>query len=253
MAFAHAASPAVTATYLLARAPAPVLMPLRHSSATSPGFPDLGRFWTAANVLTMTRMVLVWPIAVLVYRGGPFGWLMGLLLFAIATDWFDGQIARWSGTVSEWGKILDPTADKLAAAAVTLALVLRPPELGPPLPVWFVVCVILRDAVIALGGLIQTRRLGYVMMSLWSGKVAVTALSITVLAALLRADPPVLMVCVWTTTALLAYSLARYLQRFVQVMRLGPAVPLDGHGTVLTDRLPENVTPLRGTEGREIG
>ncbi len=228
-------------------------MPPHQPSVTRHAFPDLGRFWTAANVLTMTRMVLVGPIALLVYRGGPFGWLMGLLLFAIATDWFDGQIARWSGTVSEWGKVLDPTADKLAAAAVTLALVLRPPELGPPLPVWFVACVILRDAIIALGGLIQTRRLGYVMMSLWSGKVAVTALSITVLAALLRADPPVLMICVWTTTALLVYSLGRYLQRFVQVMRLGPAVPLDARDTVVTERLPENVPSPEGTRSRGAG
>ena len=171
----------------------------------------------------MSRMVLVGPIAVLVYRGGPFGWLIGLILFAIATDWFDGQIARWSGTVSEWGKILDPTADKLAAAAVTVALVVRPESLGPPLPVWFVLCVIVRDATIAIGGLIQTRRLGYVMMSLWSGKVAVTALAVTVLAALLRADPPVLTVCVWTTTVLLVYSLGRYLQRYARVMRLDPA------------------------------
>lgn len=215
-------------------------MPSRPPSATHPAFPDLGRFWTAANVLTLVRMALVPPIGLLVYRGGPFDWLIGLLLFAIATDWLDGQVARRSGTVSEWGKVLDPTADKLAAAAVTLALVLRPPELGT-LPVWFVVCVIARDAVIAGGGLIQTRRLGHVMMSLWSGKVAVTALSVTVVAALLRADPPVLAACVWTTTALLAYSLVRYLQRFVYVMRLGPERSLDARDAVLTDRLPENV------------
>lgn len=218
-----------------------LLMLASSSSPSRPGFPDLGRFWTAANVLTLFRVALVWPIAVLVYRGESFAWLMGLILFAIATDFLDGKIARWSGTVSEWGKVLDPTADKLAAAAVTLALVLRPAEFGPALPVWFVACVILRDAVIAIGGLIQTRRLGYVMMSLWSGKVAVTALAITILAALLRADLPVLTVCVWATTALLVYSLARYLHRFALVMRLGPNVPVDDRDRVVTDRLPENV------------
>ena len=223
-------------------------MPQSSSAAAQPAFPDLGRFWTVPNVLTMTRMVLIPPIGWLVYRGGPFGWMIGLLLAAVATDWLDGQIARRTGSVSEWGKILDPTADKLAAAAVTLALVLRPPEFGPTLPVWFVVWVIVRDAVIAGGGLIQTRKLGYVMMSLWSGKVAVTALAVTVLAALLRADPPVLDVCVWTTTALLAYSLVRYLQRFIYVMRLGPAVPVDEHDAVLTDRLPENVRPAERSE-----
>jgi CDP-diacylglycerol--glycerol-3-phosphate 3-phosphatidyltransferase len=210
-------------------------MPARLPSVTQPSFPDLGRFWTVPNMLTMLRMGLVPPIGWLVYRGGPFDWMIGLLLFAIATDWLDGQIARRTNSVSEWGKVLDPTADKLAAAAVTLALVFRSPEHGPQLPAWFVACVILRDAVIAGGGLIQTRKLGYVMMSLWSGKVAVTALAVTVVAALLRADPPVMAVCVWTTTALLAYSLARYLQRFVYVLRLGPAVPVDEHDALITD------------------
>ncbi len=204
-------------------------------------FPDLGRFWTAANVLSLVRVVLVGPIALMIYRGGPFGPMMALIAVAILTDWLDGQVARWSGTVSEWGKILDPTADKLAAAAITLALVLRSPAAGPSLPVWFVVCVILRDAVIAVGGIIQTRRLGYVMMSLWSGKIAVTVLSLTVLAALLRADPEVMTVCIWATTALLAFSLLRYLQRFGQVMNLGPAVPVDGRDRVVASRLPEDV------------
>lgn len=201
-------------------------MPDRSPTAPQPAFPDLGRFWTAANVLSLARMVLVPPIAVLIYRGGPFGPMIALLLVAVATDWLDGQVARRTGTVSEWGKVLDPTADKLAAAAVTLALVLRPAEFGPSLPVWFVAAVIGRDAVIALGGIIQTRRLGYVMPSLWSGKIAVTALALTIIATLLRADPEVMAACIWTTTALLAFSLLRYLQRFVRVMRLGaPSTP----------------------------
>lgn len=205
-------------------------MPDRSPTVPQPAFPDLGRFWTAANVLSLVRIALIPPIAVLIYRGGPFGPMIGLLLVAVATDWLDGQVARRTGTVTEWGKVLDPTADKLAAAAVTLALVLRPAEFGPSLPVWFVAAVIARDAVIAVGGIIQTRRLGYVMVSLWSGKIAVTALALTIVAALLRADPEVMAVCVWTTTALLAFSLVRYVQRFRRVMRLGtPADPSLSH------------------------
>lgn len=198
-------------------------MPERPTPSPSPAFPDLGRFWTVANGLTLARIALVPPIAYLVYRGEPYGLLMGLVFVAIATDWFDGKIARWSGTVSEWGKILDPTADKLGAAAVTLALVVRPEAAGPRLPAWFVAVVIARDLLIAAGGILQTRRLGYVMMSLWSGKLAVGALALTVVAALLRADPHLLSALLWSTTALLAYSLLRYLYRFVRVLRAGPS------------------------------
>jgi uncharacterized protein involved in response to NO len=58
-------------------------------------------------------------------------------------------------------------------------------------------------------------------MSVWMGKVAVTALSITVLAALMRADAPVLNFCIWVATGLLAYSFILYIIRWVGLMRAG--------------------------------
>lgn len=172
-------------------------------------------------MLSLSRMVLVLPIGWLVYQGGPWEWLIGLALVAIATDFFDGRLARAMGSVSEWGKVLDPTADKLAAAAVTLALVLRPEANGPGLPVWFVALVIARDAAIVLGGMIQTRRIGRVMMPLWSGKVSVALLALTVLAVLFALPAVVREVLMGATTVVLVYSFLRYIQRFLHVMRHG--------------------------------
>ena len=192
----------------------------------------MGSFWTAANVLSLSRAVLVVPIAVLVYRGGPIGPMFALIGLAIATDWFDGRVARWSNTVSEWGKVLDATADKLAAAAVTVALLTRPEEAGPTLPLWFVALAIVRDAMLALGGLIQTRRLGRFTSSLWSGKVAVTALAVTVIAALLAAAEPVMEALVGMTAAVMAYSIIKYSIRFVAIVKYGPAA-LEPDGTTL--------------------
>ena len=197
-----------------------------------PGLPKMGAFWTAANVLSLARAVLVLPIAWLVYRGGPLGPMFALIGLAIATDWFDGRVARWSDTVSEWGKVLDATADKLAAAAVTLALLLRPPEAGPSLPLWFVALAITRDALLALGGLLQTRRLGRFTSSLWSGKVAVTALAVTVVAALLNASPAVMEALVGLTAAVMAYSIVKYGLRFTAIMRHGAAA-LEPDGNTL--------------------
>ena len=56
------------------------------------------------------------------------------------------------------------------------------------------------------------------------GKLAVTMLALTVVAALLGADQPVLDACVWITAALLVYSYLRYLWRFIRLMR-GEALP----------------------------
>lgn len=189
----------------------------------------LGPFWTYANALSLCRAVLAIPITYLVYVGGPTSWLLGLIVVAAITDWFDGRLARWSHTVSDWGKVLDPLADKVMAVAVTGALVFRPIE--PTLPLWFAALVLARDATIIIGGVLVAKRTNQVVMSIWAGKVAVTALAVTVVAALLRADPPVMQACIWITTALLVYSLGLYVIRGLRVRREGvlPAeASLDG-------------------------
>jgi CDP-diacylglycerol--glycerol-3-phosphate 3-phosphatidyltransferase len=183
----------------------------------------LGKFWTVANMLSLLRVLLTIPITYLILVDGAKTWIFALIGVALLTDWFDGRVARWSHTVSDWGKVLDPLADKLAAAAVTLALTVR-----DVLPVWFLGSIVARDAVIVLGGVIVARRTGKVLMSLWLGKVAVTALAVTVLAALLEADPPVLQACLWTTTVLMAVAFLLYLIRFVQVFRTGAVPPEAG-------------------------
>jgi cardiolipin synthase len=69
----------------------------------------------------------------------------GLVLFGgvMATDWVDGWIARRTGQISELGKILDPTADRLAIAAGLIALVIR-----GIFPLWAALLVLVRDLVI---------------------------------------------------------------------------------------------------------
>ncbi|MEM6327894.1 MAG: CDP-alcohol phosphatidyltransferase family protein [Bacteroidota bacterium] len=196
------------------------------------GFPDMGPFWTLANGLSLSRVLLVGPIAWLVYRGGPAGWMFGLIALAIASDFFDGKVARVRGAVSEWGKVLDATADKLAAAAVTLALLTRPETAGPTLPLWFVLLAITRDAILAIGGLLQTRRLGRFTSSLWSGKVAVTLLALVVLAALAKAPDAWLSLLVWGTAGVMAVSLIEYFIRFNAILRYGPAA-LEADGNAL--------------------
>ncbi len=180
-------------------------------------WPETGRFWTAPNMLSMVRLVLVFPVMWLILVDGRLLWIMGLVLLAVATDYFDGRVARWSNTESAWGKVLDPLADKLAASLVVLALVIR-----GMLPAWFVFLIIGRDLLILAGGVLISRRTGEVPASMWAGKVAVTATAITILAALLRADPEVLRFCLLVTTALLAWSFLGYMGRYLAIMARGP-------------------------------
>jgi len=178
---------------------------------------DLGRFWTIPNCLTLLRLILLFPITWLILEDGPLLWVMALVVFAVATDYFDGRVARWSQTVSEWGMVLDPMVDKLGAALVVTALTIK-----GALPLWFLLAIVARDTVIFSGGAIIRIRTGQIVMSMMSGKVAVTGISVTVLAALLKADAPILEACIWITTVLLAYSFFRYLVRYIMIMRRTP-------------------------------
>ncbi len=174
----------------------------------------LGTFWTLANMLSILRIVLVLPISYMIVEDAPIRWTLSLIFVAIGTDWFDGTLARWSHTVSEWGKVLDPIADKIAASAVVLSLVIK-----GSLPAWFLALVLGRDILIVLGSAIAAHRLNRVLMSIWVGKVAVFALSLTVLAALLKADPPVMQISIWITSVLFIYSFLLYAVRYISIFR----------------------------------
>jgi len=188
---------------------------MTHSRRTP--WSDLGSFWTIPNVLTLMRLVLILPITYLILVDGSLVWITMLVVTALATDYFDGRLARWSHTVSDWGKVLDPLVDKLGAAMVVMALTMR-----GSLPEWFFFAIVARDFIIFAGGVIIRARTGQIVMSLMSGKIAVTGISLTVLAALLQADPPVMQFCIWGTSFLLAWSLFRYIVRFTFLVRHAP-------------------------------
>lgn len=187
-----------------------------------PQWPQLGKFWTIPNVLTLLRLVLSVPLAYLVYVDGSIFWILLLLILAMATDWFDGRVARWSQAVSDWGKVLDPLVDKIGGSFVVIAVVLRASNVpGEPgyLPLWLLLLLLVRDLVLVVGGITLGRRTGFVVQSIWSGKAAVSALALTVLAAILRADPEVMRFCVWLTAVLLTYSFLVYFFRFFRYIR----------------------------------
>ena len=89
------------------------------------------------------------------------------------SDYLDGAIARRTDSISDWGKILDPLADKLGLAAFVITLAI----LGA-VPVWFVIVVAIRDTLIAAAGILITRRQGTPPSSNIWGKLTSLILSI---------------------------------------------------------------------------
>ena len=81
--------------------------------------------WSLPNLLTLSRIVAVPAlVALLWWPGWPAGYLAAFVLYCLMgiTDYFDGYLARTSGTVSKLGIFLDPIADKIMVASVLLIL-----------------------------------------------------------------------------------------------------------------------------------
>ena len=172
----------------------------------------LGSFWTFANILSICRIPLAATAAVIILMDGPVSRSLILIFMAGFTDFLDGMIARSTNTISGWGKILDPAADKFSVVLLGAALVWK-----NLLPFWFLGAIVIRDVLIVAGGTFLTHRLGRIHMSNLVGKVTTTAIGATFILGLLKADAIVMDIFIWGTVGLLVVSLLIYAARLLNL------------------------------------
>ncbi len=127
--------------------------------------------WTASNLISIFRLVLAFPMAVLIINGHFISAII-IGILAVATDLMDGYLARKLNQITEMGKIVDPLADKVFVGTVAICLVI----IGR-MPLWFVIVVVLRDVLILAGGIYAKGKIDFVIPSNYVGKV--TALILT--------------------------------------------------------------------------
>lgn len=125
---------------------------------------------TTASKITLVRVFLIPALLAAMYlSGGVWGIWMGislfLFIFASVTDYIDGQIARKCNQVSDFGKFLDPLADKL----LTIAVMTMFCEWGR-LPAWALMIVLTREFAVTGLRLVAVGK-GTVIAAGWSGKV----------------------------------------------------------------------------------
>jgi len=86
---------------------------------------DMGKIWNLPNILTLSRIAILPLFIAAFYLSGHWSNYVTLALFVIAsvTDFFDGYLARAWKQQSDFGRFLDPVADKLLAACALLMLV----------------------------------------------------------------------------------------------------------------------------------
>lgn len=120
-----------------------------------------------ANQLTMLRILLIPVFLVVLYLDFPGNQSVALILFVAAslTDFVDGKIARSRGLITDFGKFMDPLADKMLVMAAMLWFV----EVGR-MPAWALLIVVVREFAVSGLRLIAVDN-GRVIAAAWSGKV----------------------------------------------------------------------------------
>jgi CDP-diacylglycerol---glycerol-3-phosphate 3-phosphatidyltransferase len=132
------------------------------------------------NVLTVLRIMLVPVLVVALVGNTPAGDVLAAVVFALAslTDFVDGYLARARDSITTFGKLMDPLADKLLIVAALISLVSL-----HRLAAWVAMVIITRELAVTVLR-VGAMQAGVVMGASWFGKLK-TCLQIAAILAVI--------------------------------------------------------------------
>ena len=192
--------------------------------------------WTLSNFLSLLRVLLLPFIYLSLFQKTDSGdqWAIGLMVAGILTDILDGWMARLRHTISSFGKIIDPLADKICLGAIAIFLiVLR------SFPIWLFLLIVSRDILIMLTSALLIRRYKIVFPSNFWGKIYSFSVAMLITAYTLHASGRLILqlqalVVVLVAASILSYTIIvyRYIRTHYRHQRMGrthkPAEPKSG-------------------------
>ena len=163
------------------------------------------------NKLTILRMVMILPFLLVLYLDVPHAayWALAIFILASLTDMADGKIARKYNLITDFGKFMDPLADKMLVTAAMLWFVEQGRMAG-----WMLLIVLVREFGVSGLRMVASDK-GRVIAAGWSGKVKTAATMVCLCLMLLFTyyqsrfawlDT----LCVWVITLTTLYSGAEY-------------------------------------------
>ena len=174
------------------------------------------------NKLTVLRVIMVpfFVFFMLTDVGGPANKWIALVLFCVAslTDMLDGKIARKYNLVTNFGKFMDPLADKLLVCSAMICMI----EMGK-LPAWIVIVIIAREFIISGFRLVASDN-GIVIAASYWGKfktVFQMAMIIVLIADFGGIFDIIAQILIWIALALTVISLIDYVVKNKEVLTQG--------------------------------
>ena len=158
---------------------------------------------TTANKITIFRILLIPVFLILAYMG-QMTWALLVYIIACLSDMADGYIARHYNQISNFGKFMDPLADKVLVLAAMCFFI----ENGQ-MPGWAVVIVLFRE--FAVSGLrliaVEQQR---VIAAAWSGKIKTACTMVGLCVMLFTSHPLVNLIVTWVIVITTLYSGIEY-------------------------------------------
>lgn len=177
----------------------------------------LTNIWNVPNVLTMIRLALI-PVFVVLHA--MYLEKLALLTFCIAsfTDWLDGFIARKYNLITDFGKLMDPLADKLM---VCTALIMQ--GINGTFPVIAIIIVIIKELVMIYGSSYMLAHDVVVYANIW-GKLAQCSFILALVLSFWHAEFaamsfPIDRVCLWIAVAIAIIALVDYTRAALKTLR----------------------------------
>lgn len=163
------------------------------------------------NKLTLLRIIMV-PFFVAILLGQPFGaasdWAALVIFIAASlTDMLDGQIARRCNLITDFGKFMDPLADKILTCSGMICLI----SLGR-IPAWIVCIIVAREFAISGFRLVAAEKGVVIAASCWGKFKTVFQMAMIILMlANIEVLQPVTTIVMWIATILTVVSLVDYI------------------------------------------
>lgn len=171
------------------------------------------------NKLTILRVIMIpfFVLFMLTDLGGSASKWIALALFVIAsmTDWLDGYLARKYNLVTNFGKFMDPLADKLLVSSAMICLV----EMGR-IPAWIVVVIISREFIISGFRLVASDNGRVIAASYWGKFKTVSQMLMIILMIVdIAALSFLTQIMMWIALILTVVSLVDYLIKNKDVLK----------------------------------
>ena len=122
------------------------------------------------NVLTLIRLLLV-PVYIALFVRGQKNAALAVFLAASFTDLLDGRIARKYNLITDFGKLMDPLADKVMVLTAMFSMTIGNKAIAPVIPMTAVILLLAKELIMVIGGALLLKH-GLVVYSIMIGKVA---------------------------------------------------------------------------------